>query len=232
MSAFFPLFLCCFLLTFIGNLPAVLAQQALPLAINSPYEEREPVLADDGSALYFWRRATPDNVGGANDPGDIWFASQGFRSGWSYPDHFTPPINTRGQEFIWQVSPDHDTLWIVSNNYGAGPNGVGYMYRNSENNWSRIYPIFIQDFQYKGEYKDFYFTDQRVMVLVNEGQTTYGGSDLYLAFPKNDTAWQKPINMGPMINTEKDEDAPFLTPDGKALYFNSNGRGGSGEHDI
>ncbi|MEL7191569.1 MAG: hypothetical protein AAFO96_03955 [Bacteroidota bacterium] len=216
----------------LGNLSPLSAQEALSLAVNSSYEEREPVLSDDGSTLYFWRRKTPDNIGGPNDPGDIWYASQGFRSGWSYPEHFKVPLNTRGQEFVWQVSPDHDTLWMVSNNYGAGPNGVGYIFRNSDGYWSRLFPVYIKGFQYKGDYKDFYFSDQRVMVLVNEGKTNYGGSDLYLSFPKNDTAWHKPVNMGPMINTEKDEDAPFLTPDGKALYFNSNGRGGSGEHDI
>jgi hypothetical protein len=41
-----------------------------------------------------------------------------------------------------------------------------------------------------------------------------------------------PISLGESINTSGFETSPVLSPDGKTLYFSSNGRGGSGDGDI
>ncbi len=60
----------------------------------------------------------------------------------------------------------------------------------------------------------------------------YGGSDLYVCHRLPDGRWGKPENLGPTINTEGDEEAPYLTPDGKVLYFSSDGHPGLGEQDL
>ena len=44
--------------------------------------------------------------------------------------------------------------------------------------------------------------------------------------------WSKPLNMGPAINTEHDEDSPFLHSDGQTLFFSSNGHQTMGGYDI
>jgi outer membrane protein OmpA-like peptidoglycan-associated protein len=44
--------------------------------------------------------------------------------------------------------------------------------------------------------------------------------------------WGKAVNLGSVINTHGNEDAPFLTQDGKTLYFASDGQVGLGEYDI
>ena len=44
--------------------------------------------------------------------------------------------------------------------------------------------------------------------------------------------WGEPQNLGPVVNSEGDEDAPFIHPDGKTLYFSSNGHPGMGGFDI
>jgi len=57
-----------------------------------------------------------------------------------------------------------------------------------------------------------------------------GGMDLYVSM-KEGESWGEPINLGPKINTEKDEIFPFIHADG-TLYFSSNGHAGLGELDI
>lgn len=59
-----------------------------------------------------------------------------------------------------------------------------------------------------------------------------GGTDIWLSRQLPDGRWGKPENLGPKINTELDEEAPFITNDGAALYFSSNGHPGLGEQDI
>jgi hypothetical protein len=49
-----------------------------------------------------------------------------------------------------------------------------------------------------------------------------GRSDLFISFRKSDGDWAKPVNMGPKINSAYKDEYPYLTPDGKYLFFNSN----------
>lgn len=59
----------------------------------------------------------------------------------------------------------------------------------------------------------------------------WGSTDLYVCV-KNDSGWSAPINLGSTINTPYAETAHFLHPDGKTLYFSSNGHYGLGRLDV
>ncbi len=49
---------------------------------------------------------------------------------------------------------------------------------------------------------------------------------------KTESGWGEPINLGEVINTNFAETKPFLHPDGKTLYFSSEGHYGLGGYDI
>jgi len=53
----------------------------------------------------------------------------------------------------------------------------------------------------------------------------YGGFDIWMSV-KSDQGWGEPINLGPGVNTAADENRPFLTADGAALWFDSTTRSG------
>jgi hypothetical protein len=44
--------------------------------------------------------------------------------------------------------------------------------------------------------------------------------------------WALPQNLGPVINTKYREDFPQIAPDGKTLYFSSQGHAGMGDFDL
>lgn len=213
-------------------LPSLLAQRAehLNYQVNSAYEEREPMLSPDGKTLYFWRRAMPANTGGLPDPGDIWFSRQLGDGSWTSAVRAAPPLNSMGHDFVWHV--DEDTIWINQVAPGSQEDGIKYSLRDRNGFWQAPQDAHIHHFTYEGTYKDFFMGPGRIMLLPNEGQNSYGGTDIYVCFPINDTAWSNPINLGPTINTAGDDDAPFLAPDGMTLYFNSNGHDGFGDHDV
>ena len=60
----------------------------------------------------------------------------------------------------------------------------------------------------------------------------YGGKDLYRTRKLPNGKWSKPMNLGPVVNTKGDEDAPFIHPDNLHLYYSSNGHLGMGGHDV
>lgn len=59
-----------------------------------------------------------------------------------------------------------------------------------------------------------------------------GGTDIWYSKRLDDGVWSDPVNLGAKINTPLDEEAPFITNDGKTLYFSSTGHLGMGEQDI
>jgi outer membrane protein OmpA-like peptidoglycan-associated protein len=71
-----------------------------------------------------------------------------------------------------------------------------------------------------------------LFVTSNRQEGGFGGRDLWKSSLKEDGTWGELENLGPNINTEFDEDAPFLTSDGKVLFFSSNGHNTMGGYDI
>jgi Tol biopolymer transport system component len=50
----------------------------------------------------------------------------------------------------------------------------------------------------------------------------FGAWDIFISFRKDDGSWTEAKNMGETINTSATEVYPFVTPDGKYLFFGSN----------
>ncbi len=77
--------------------------------------------------------------------------------------------------------------------------------------------------------------------LSKDGSTLYftsdrkggsGGLDIYKSSMESKGKWGKPANLGSEINTEFNEDCPFLSSDGSYLFFSSEGHDGMGGYDI
>jgi len=58
-----------------------------------------------------------------------------------------------------------------------------------------------------------------------------GDLNIYISH-KTDTTWSEPRPISPVINSEKADDSPFLSADGKTLYFSSKGHNSSGGYDF
>ncbi|MBN1186935.1 MAG: OmpA family protein [Bacteroidales bacterium] len=66
--------------------------------------------------------------------------------------------------------------------------------------------------------------------FVSDAPGGYGGLDIYFS-ELSAGKWSKPLNLGPSINSAKDEMYPFVLHD-TILYFSSAGHGGLGGHDL
>jgi outer membrane protein OmpA-like peptidoglycan-associated protein len=59
-----------------------------------------------------------------------------------------------------------------------------------------------------------------------------GGMDIYKIELQASGNWSQPVNLGPSVNTKDNEDAPFIHPDQKTLFFTSDGHSTMGGRDI
>jgi peptidoglycan-associated lipoprotein len=74
--------------------------------------------------------------------------------------------------------------------------------------------------------------DNQIMYFSSDMPGGEGGKDIwYVTYSKRSKTWGDPINLGPTVNTDKDEVYPFIHEDG-TLYFSSNGHTGIGAMDI
>ncbi|MEW6467281.1 MAG: hypothetical protein AB1458_00065 [Bacteroidota bacterium] len=64
------------------------------------------------------------------------------------------------------------------------------------------------------------------------GKDGKGGKDIYVKRRLPNGEFGKPVALGYPINTEYDEDYPFLHPNGKILYFCSKGHNSMGGYDV
>lgn len=65
-----------------------------------------------------------------------------------------------------------------------------------------------------------YITPDGDMLLFDSNRPGgFGDNDLYICFKQNKNTWSVPVNMGPIINTPEYEALPYLSFDGKYLFF-------------
>jgi outer membrane protein OmpA-like peptidoglycan-associated protein len=56
--------------------------------------------------------------------------------------------------------------------------------------------------------------------------------DIYVCLKQTNGTWSAPVHTGKVLNSSGEEYSPFLSADGRTLYFASNGRPGYGDVDI
>ncbi len=61
--------------------------------------------------------------------------------------------------------------------------------------------------------------DESYLIWDSEREGGYGESDLYISYRQADETWGPAINMGPNVNSDKDDFYGSVTPDGKFLMF-------------
>lgn len=74
--------------------------------------------------------------------------------------------------------------------------------------------------------------DGKTLYFVSDRAGGFGGYDIYRSVKTETGEWGTPINLGPVINSTGNEKSPFIHPDGKTLYFSSDGWLGLGGYDI
>lgn len=200
-------------------------------SINSMYDEVRPYISGDGNRLYFGRRKYPENIFGKKDEQDIWIIELNDEGTKGTPKNLGDRVNTRGMDAICSISPDGREMIMISEDLKTEyPLLKTTLF---ESGWSTPIPLKIQNFYSLTGYVDFYLSyEMNVLFMGISREDTYGQQDLYVSFPDGENSWTEPINLGKTINTEKSDFAPFLSSDGKTLYFASYGHEGYGNSDI
>ncbi len=203
-------------------------------SINSEWPEYSPVITADEQILYYTTRR-PTTTGGEKSEADAMYyedivvSYKDDKGKWSKPVSISPYINTISNEATINLTPDGQTLIIY-----RGDVGNGDLYYSSFDGKDWAIP------QKFGSNINTEFWETHA-AMSRDGQTLYfvsdrpgglGGRDIYKCVKLPNGQWSLAQNVGAPINTEFNEDAPFLGADGITFYFSSESDKSMGGFDI
>ena len=208
--------------------------------INTQYTDANPYVTADGKTFIFTSRR-PDNIGGKIDPAvneyydDIYVTTYNEETKcWNTPKNIGPPINTEFHDANLSITPDGKKILLYKNIEGVTKSGdIYYSNIKDDGTWTTPKPFgnkYINSTYF--ESSACLTADGKTLYFVSEREKGgFGHGDIYVSHFV-DKEWTKPENLGPIINSEYDEIGVYIHPDGKTLFFSSNGHNSMGGHDI
>jgi hypothetical protein len=193
--------------------------QAAPF--SGHYKDFNPFVSPDGNTLFF---VSFRPVDGKQHGTDIWFVKKTGNT-WSEPKNIGAPINSDGWELGCSATTD-GTLYFSST--GKGYNADLYCSRFVDGKYQqpeKLDSAINSDFD---ETDPFIAPDESYLIFASTGRTdglkangaVYPRGDLYISF-KKDGKWTPAKNLGAPVNSDADESNPYVSHDGKTLFFSS-----------
>jgi outer membrane protein OmpA-like peptidoglycan-associated protein/tetratricopeptide (TPR) repeat protein len=207
--------------------------------INSQYPEYGPVISADETEIIFTSNR-PNTTGGRIDDIDGLYYEDVYISNkkngkWSEPLQMSTNLNTTNHDASIALSPDGQTLFLYRFDQDSpSSNSSGDLFTSKLEGkvWARAERL-SDKINSKGWEPSATITeDGKTLYFASDKPGGKGGTDIYYSRKLSDGNWDKPVSIGNVINTEYDEDCPFIHPDGKTLYFSSKGHNTMGGFDI
>lgn len=194
--------------------------------VNSPDNEYLPAILSNGHRIVYTRDSRGRNeniITSVKDETGNWTTGRAFDEKInSHTNEGMAKFSTDGKRFYFTGCKRPDTdggcdIYEAEMSIFGEVTSVKHVEGINANTWdSQACPTCNED--------AIYFSSNR--------KGGYGGTDIYVSYKGENGLWSEPVNLGPNVNTEKDEEAPFIATDGKTLYFTSNGLPGFGEGDL
>ncbi len=202
--------------------------------INTQYAEYCPVVSADGKVLIFTSRREGGTGGAVDDDGryyeDIYVCQKQPNGKWSKPKSIGSSINSAGHEAAIGLSPDGQLLFIYKDDNN---DGNIYQSKRTADGWSKLEPLGSDINTSAWEtHASITATQDFLVFSSNRSEGGLGGRDLWYCRKLPNGEWGLAQNMGSVINTNFEEDSPFITADGKTLIFSSMGHTSMGGFDI
>ncbi len=200
--------------------------------VNSEYPDYAPAVTADNQTMFFTSRRN-GGVGKNKDVDneyfeDIWMSKK-VNGQWASPKNMQKPINSETHDASIGISPDGKELFLYK------PDNGGDIYVSKlqpDGKWGTPSGMgkFVNS-HYKEPSVGISY-DGKILYFSSDRPGGFGGLDIYKAELDKAGSWTKPMNLGSTINTEYDDDSPFIDIDGKTMYFSSRGHKGMGGFDI
>lgn len=203
--------------------------------INSDWDEYLAALTADGQEIIYTVRhpRTENTVCTFCQTEEDFYTSTIVNGSWQPRKELGAPIKSGYNEGAQCISPDGRYLFytLCNTDFGMGSCDL-YWAKRIDNRWSRPRNFGEPVNTAHWESQPTIAPDGKMIFFASNRPGGYGGVDIWMTTMTEEGIFTAPVNLGPAINTDGDETAPFIHSDGRTLYFCSDGRPGLGGKDI
>jgi outer membrane protein OmpA-like peptidoglycan-associated protein len=205
--------------------------------INTPYSEYAPVFLGSEKTLLFTFRGNEgiykDRSKGFYPLAQYYeniYASNFVNNKWETAKRVEGPFNNKGHNASVSFTADNKSIYLYRN-INDKSNGDIYSAKINDKKFENAIKVKnINSDNWEGSVTT--NKDNSVIIFSSERKDGLGKRDLYIATKQKNGEWGTPKNIGDKINTTYNEDGPFLTEDGKKLYFSSDNQNAMGGYDV
>ena len=192
--------------------------------INDQYADINPVISADQNIMVY-NRQTPFQ--------EALFFTRKINGQWTEPRNIIPDLGLGQEEanYATSLSDDGSELYIYRQEQDYDGN-IYVTRRQPDDTWTNLKKL---NENINTKYWESHATishDGKKLYFTSNRKGTYGGLDIYVSERDSADAWEEAVNLGPTINTEYNEESPFLGKDEKTLFFSSRGHYNIGGYDI
>ncbi|MFY0652801.1 MAG: OmpA family protein [Cyclobacteriaceae bacterium] len=199
--------------------------------INDKSEEIYPLYNKTYDTMYFVRSHHFDNIGKNKNNFDIWYTYKRNNS-WSTPSNLRE-LNNSHHNSIVGIGHQTGALYLINSYSSHAIRDQGISISHLEDGkWSRPEPIDFAVDTHNKVYSFFVNHSEDVILITMYNNLSEGHEDLFVSLKSEDGRWRDPVYLGHDVNTNGYETSPFLTDDGKTMFFTSNGFEGFGDGDV
>jgi outer membrane protein OmpA-like peptidoglycan-associated protein len=203
--------------------------------VNSKYPEYGAIISADESVMMFTSRRNTSTGSDKLPPGstdyfeDIYITKK-VDGKWTSPENMGAPINTIGHDATTAVAPDAQSMIIYIDDKG---DGNLYECKLEGTTWSKPKKMNKNINTKAHESSASYSNDGKTLYFVSNKEGGFGHHDMYVTkWDEELQDWGPAKNLGPTLNTKYNEEAVLIHPDGRTLYFSSQGHKTMGGYDI
>jgi outer membrane protein OmpA-like peptidoglycan-associated protein len=207
--------------------------------INSPLPEYFPSISVDGTKLLYTRRLKSEmTYTGFNEDffvsrfdGKNWQQSVNVQAINSLTNEGAPSLSANGRFLIFTSCAN------PVEGYGQGRKGFGscdlfYSY-NVGDNWTQPKNLGATINTRNWETQPSFSADGKTLYFIRGiGRGSSRQQDIWTSSITKEGSWSAPVRLSNTVNTAGVEESVFIHPDGKTLYFSSNGHPGMGGLDL
>ncbi len=197
--------------------------------VNTPLNEAGPFLTTDEKYLYFTRQIDDGNY----TQEDIYYSVRTDNT-FGQANEVGDAINTF-EYGEGSVCISASGKYLLFSSYDR-PNGQGnsdiYISRKVGEKWERANNVSDPINGPGWEGAPSLSADGRTLFFSSVRSGGMGQRDIWVSYLNDDGSWTRPQNLGDSINTPFNDESPFIHPDGKTLFFSSNGWPGMGNYDL
>ena len=192
--------------------------------VNSIYDDYFPVITADGQTFLFTR-----NLGDRRTGNEDFFISKKVGDEYTLAKSIGNPVNTEQNEGTASISADGQYIFYTSCSVETSCDILLSVLDGLD--WSVPKNLGTPVNTRSWESQPSVSYNGRTVYFASSRPGGFGGSDIWMT-SYNSGKWSPPMNLGPEINTDGEEQYPFISMDDKTFYFVSNGHPGMGGFDI